>query len=105
MQMSTAFQLTRLMRGVTSYGIKNYRNITFQLTRLMRGVTQCCCFHHRVHHISTHTPHARRDIPSAANQTDEHEISTHTPHARRDPEYADNIAALTDFNSHASCEA
>ena len=32
-------------------------------------------------------------------------ISTHTPHARRDLGADDNISIDTDFNSHASCEA
>ena len=34
--------------------------------------------------ISTHTPHARRDI-ALQSRTQHRMISTHTPHARRDP--------------------
>ena len=34
-----AFQLTRLMRGVTALGIPDKYAMEFQLTRLMRGVT------------------------------------------------------------------
>ena len=36
---SEAFQLTRLMRGVTALGIPDKYAMEFQLTRLMRGVT------------------------------------------------------------------
>ena len=56
------FQLTRLMRGVTSdMQSENGEWFKFQLTRLMRGVT---CGHTEtvsLFGISTHTPHARRD--------------------------------------------
>ena len=37
---SGAFQLTRLMRGVTGVGMTINDLIAFQLTRLMRGVTR-----------------------------------------------------------------
>ena len=54
--------------------------------------------------ISTHTPHARRD-----NKTQKLEalkaISTHTPHARRDLLSINSLSQCPDFNSHASCEA
>ena len=79
-----AFQLTRLMRGVTwtmwplLYGTCNFnshasceawlhdlpalrRSCLFQLTRLMRGVTSNGYGYAHDLHISTHTPHARRD--------------------------------------------
>ena len=36
---SPAFQLTRLMRGVTAVVVNCQRDCAFQLTRLMRGVT------------------------------------------------------------------
>ena len=38
------FQLTRLMRGVTTTGNVLTAPPTFQLTRLMRGVTAIACF-------------------------------------------------------------
>ena len=82
--LTTQFQLTRLMRGVTSLLTNSMQLLWFQLTRLMRGVTlvdqlhdqkindfnshasceawlqpiYCICFSFL---ISTHTPHARRD--------------------------------------------
>ena len=55
----------------------------FQLTRLMRGVTESIIEFFTALKISTHTPHARRDVRQRLcprSQT----ISTHTPHARRD---------------------
>ncbi len=55
------FQLTRLMRGVTIIQSNVAAHFRFQLTRLMRGVT---CGHTEtvsLFGISTHTPHARRD--------------------------------------------
>ncbi len=48
------------------------RGVTFSSTRV------CSSFH-----ISTHTPHARRDHP-AKTYAHDFLISTHTPHARRD---------------------
>ena len=71
------------MRGVTFSGGSPYRpNDKFQLTRLMRGVTHKYANDYRYYIISTHTPHARRDFRAVA----------HT-------------ARMTNFNSHASCEA
>ena len=57
----TTFQLTRLMRGVTSFWVQLRIVCVFQLTRLIRGVTVggLCRRVRKV--ISTHTPHARRD--------------------------------------------
>ena len=55
------FQLTRLMRGVTSPTRAWKGDEIFQLTRLMRGVTLCEHFNAKLMNISTHTPHARRD--------------------------------------------
>ena len=57
--------------------------IAFQLTRLMRGVTYQLFVEIDLMSISTHTPHARRDLePTPYNF--KFKISTHTPHARRD---------------------
>ena len=56
------FQLTRLMRGVTSAYASQSRERKFQLTRLMRGVTEQDSYFESVNRISTHTPHARRDM-------------------------------------------
>ena len=94
------------MRGVTAGGRTARRHVLFLLTRLMRGVTQGKCVLGRIFSISTHTPHARRDIVRSVLISDRHkflltrlmrgvtwsdnafsrggEISTHTPHARRD---------------------
>ena len=106
------FQLTRLMRGVTKLIILMKIKMLFQLTRLMRGVTVGFAAidttspisthtpharrdlnHHDYHEyiaISTHTPHARRDLIVLQCQTDIHPISTHTPHARRDHSFFHN---------------
>ena len=58
------FQLTRPMRGVTHYGdIGGRASAAFQLTRPMRGVTPAPAEGTlRVFKISTHTPHAGRDL-------------------------------------------
>ena len=55
----------------------------FLLTRPMRGVTKN--LEDRIVHneISTHTPHAGRDV-IAYNLKSQNKISTHTPHAGRD---------------------
>ncbi len=81
-----------------------------------------------INQISTHTPHARRDLRYALEPTIAESISTHTPHARRDrkasPKHRKHlefqltrlmrgvttatvvsICGEKDFNSHASCEA
>ena len=56
--------------------------------------------------ISTHTPHARRDLQKETLEQSRYSISTHTPHARRDIEkIMDYLNEATNFNSHASCEA
>ena len=57
-----AFLLTRLMRGVTDNVKTIYGDVLFLLTRLMRGVTEKCREKNKAHCISTHTPHARRDL-------------------------------------------
>ena len=56
------FQLTRLMRGVTPEGHPFNIMPLFQLTRLMRGVTFSTLVSFLSYKISTHTPHARRDL-------------------------------------------
>ena len=76
------FLLTRLMRGVTAPSPPSPRRPQFLLTRLMRGVTG------REH------PDFKPEI-----------ISTHTPHARRDARGAGVSVRLSNFYSHASCEA
>ena len=71
------------MRGVTRKGNDFLCTAKFLLTRLMRGVT--LIRHHQMYlfAISTHTPHARRDIKKIPLPAPTG-ISTHTPHARRD---------------------
>ena len=78
------FQLTRLMRGVTSLEPSFALFEVFQLTRLMRGVTYYADFVYYDLEISTHTPHARRDPSFITVVLSVSYISTHTPHARRD---------------------
>ena len=65
------------------------RAAEFQLTRLMRGVTTSPIRPVASVRISTHTPHARRDnIYNWCRII--FWISTHTPHARRDTIYIFN---------------
>ena len=51
------------MRGVTLAKGQRFTVWEFQLTRLMRGVTIGLGGILKDLHISTHTPHARRDAP------------------------------------------
>ena len=56
------FQLTRPTRVVTyEITIKN-QDTAFQLTRPTRGVTWHDEGYQKLSHISTHTPHAGRDL-------------------------------------------
>ena len=57
----------------------------------MRGVTVMRFYMFINLTISTHTPHARRDVEKNGD-SETVEISTHTPHARRD------INMLMDLN-------
>ena len=41
--------------------------LQFLLTRPMRGVTSIPCNRGNVYHISTHTPHAGRDVNTGLN--------------------------------------
>ena len=50
----------------------------------MRGVTHLTEQIGSDFMISTHTPHARRDVVAFITSTGTLDISTHTPHARRD---------------------
>ena len=70
------------MRGVTCDRFVLQKMWSFLLTRLMRGVTAIIIDH--VNNVA---------------------ISTHTPHARRDLQYAGRLGAVGNFYSHASCEA
>ena len=56
----------------------------FQLTRLLRGVTSLPTLLPYQFVISTHTPLARRDEMNSKIKTGVENISTHTPLARRD---------------------
>ena len=54
--------------------------------------------------ISTHAPHARRDVAITA-KTPAITISTHAPHARRDDYVERLVVEKIHFYSRASCEA
>ena len=100
-----SFQLTRLMRGVTIVWVMLILITNgFQLTRLMRGVTTAALYGIDHNSISTHTPHARRDV-HILRRGHGLNISTHTPHARRDDISEIGNGGDENFNSHASCEA
>ena len=92
------------MRGVTVNPVSPANIEAFQLTRLMRGVTRHLNFRNLFLTISTHTPHARRDEGASSNVSVV-PISTHTPHARRDKFIIFLLLPAPYFNSHASCEA
>ena len=93
----------------------------------MRGVTNDERNLFELQHISTHTPHARRDATctkwkngskpfqltrlmrgvtcNSHQLMNVSQISTHTPHARRDAALSTELDNIRNFNSHASCEA
>ena len=68
----------------------------------MRGVTLTGLTYDIEEYISTHTPHARRDI-AALWFIWWFVISTHTPHARRDESMFDvyAVAAISTHTPHA----
>ena len=122
------FLLTRPMRGATDRYQKRYgrtvdfyshapcgarrarRSISgcrdqFLLTRPMRGATRIWMHQDLLRNISTHTPHAGRDISPIALFSIIKNISTHTPHAGRD--FVPNRIVWDHWNfySHAPCGA
>ena len=117
------------MRGVTVRHCAFIRgSALFQLTRLMRGVTAACSDYDESIAISTHTPHARRDV--VKNLTAHHLTKFQLTRLMRGVT-SDGIKKLKEtsefqltrlmrgvtrplgtfsfllrhFNSHASCEA
>ena len=76
----------------------------FLLTRPMRGATFTVMRSPYFRVISTHTPHAGRDLILTSCAQTNH-ISTHTPHAGRDGVCFGVNASSTDFYSHAPCGA
>ena len=89
------------MRGVTilPFGYAIQLN-GFQLTRLMRGVTRGATAIYQQDIISTHTPHARRDVIQLTAETFDAAISTHTPHARRDCGSNDKTSLPSSISTH-----
>ena len=82
---------------------QDYAKISTHTPHARRDIFQNI-FHFKSADISTHTPHARRDPKRAKGQYTTL-ISTHTPHARRDEEKLELLRDLENFYSHASCEA
>ena len=71
------------MRGATDDYDRHKKAAVFQLTRPMRGATALALPPWERFHISTHTPHAGRDLAAMYLELTP-DISTHTPHAGRD---------------------
>ena len=103
--LSNLFQLTRLMRGVTLTFASLPILQVFQLTRLMRGVTHHFCSRNPLFIISTHTPHARRDLTRRSESAEQSKFQLtrlmRGVTGKRDLDCHISV----DFNSHASCEA
>ena len=85
------------MRGVTIAYSASSNQRAFQLTRLMRGVTGNIVVCPTPTGISTHTPHARRDQFDLWLAQWDTAISTHTPHARRDDGISCNRSRTCEF--------
>ena len=81
------FLLTRLLRGATKDLIDDYDLMAFLLTRLLRGTTFDFMQKLVSEKISTHAPHARRDM-ALGMSIETRLISTHAPLARRDMDAA-----------------
>ena len=79
-----AFQLTRLMRGVTDSANKTVATLMISTHTPHARRDRNDLTIRRTSFISTHTPHARRDQKSLHLLGRPSRISTHTPHARRD---------------------
>ena len=99
------FQLTRPMRGATDVCSQRSASTGFQLTRPMRGATYRQCNLYVKIRISTHTPHAGRDLVEYCLIQAGVPISTHTPHAGRDSIVPVCTMTHLNFNSHAPCGA
>ncbi len=67
---SIGFLLTRLMRGATADICRIGLWLRFLLTRLMRGATRAPEELQRLLKISTHAPHARRDLMNLEKMVD-----------------------------------
>ena len=80
------FLLTRPMRDVTLIRSGFFGTLRFLLTRPMRDVTNFYFHNYLTPLVSTHTPHAGRDLFSKLF-TILGCVSTHTPHAGRDGVY------------------
>ena len=99
------FLLTRLMRGVTSWIREDKSPVdNFYSHASCEAWLQCSQTRRFGTKISTHTPHARRDLIYLWTRL-QSQISTHTPHARRDWTLLRAWERRCDFYSHASCEA
>ena len=72
------------MRGATYDAWLIGQKVKFQLTRPMRGATSWAKTARVISPISTHTPHAGRDRAAVSKMETVDTISTHTPHAGRD---------------------
>ena len=76
----------------------------FLLTRPMRGATPPPRYFDKCMDISTHTPHAGRDLVISLSVSAK-TISTHTPHAGRDRQLLVYGYTPKNFYSHAPCGA
>ena len=94
------------MRGATTVRSWIWKPRRFLLTRLMRGAISAEDHRRDQPTISTHAPHARRDVSAVAAPPDG-VISTHAPHARRDdiPDAANVHLAISTHAPHARRDA
>ena len=86
------------MRGVTLRKRRSDHPKRFLLTRPMRGVTERGSDPSGQLGISTHTPHAGRDLSLLCIPIPP-QISTHTPHAGRD-DFASSEGANNTISTH-----
>ena len=96
---SLQFQLTRPMRSVTGYTAEHYPKEVIS-THTPHAERDLMCFSYLYYFsvISTHTPHAERD-GNVWFESQIKDISTHTPHAERDNDYW-NVMFVIHISTH-----
>ena len=101
---SCTFLLTRLLRGATETDVSRIFAFLFLLTRPMRGATLLCLVWMCLTKISTHTPHAGRDVVSKKVANRASDFYSHAPCGARRKDIP-RSRKPKHFYSHAPCGA
>ena len=101
----TVFLLTRPMRGATGCAERKRYHGEFLLTRPMRGATASITPAADTLVISTHTPHAGRDMRSGNRRRIRRNFYSHAPCGARPGIPFSSRVIMANFYSHAPCGA